>query len=50
MEMFADKLSFCYGVFESSNLVANVGIKYLKLNDTNKSVIFQTFKHGIKKL
>ena len=37
---FTDKLSFCYGAFESSNLVANVGIKYLKLNDANKSVIF----------
>ena len=37
---FTDKLSFCYGAFESSNLVANVGIKYLKLNDINKSVIF----------
>ena len=25
---FLDRNSFCYGVFQSSNLIANVGIQY----------------------
>ena len=37
---FSDKLSFCYAAFDSSNLVANVGIKSLKLNNQNKEIIF----------
>ena len=37
---FNDELSFCYAAFDSSNLVANVGIKSLKLNNENKEIIF----------
>ena len=30
---FSDKLSFCYGVFDSSDLIANVGMKSMQLNN-----------------
>ncbi len=37
---FSDKSSFCYGVFHSSKLVANVGMVSLKLNNTINERIF----------
>ena len=35
---FSDRFSFCYGVFESSKLIANVGMVSIKLNN-----FFKTF-------
>ena len=37
---FSDKFSFCYGVFESSHLIANVGMKFFSLNNKKKDLIF----------
>ena len=37
---FSDKSSFCYGAFLSSKLIANVGLKSLKLNNKNKEIVF----------
>ena len=37
---FSDKFSFCYGVFVSSKLIANVGMKMVYLNDKKKKKIF----------
>ena len=30
---FGDKFSFCYGVFDSSKLIAHVGMKSMQLNN-----------------
>ena len=35
-----DKYSFCYGVFDSSKLIANVGMKSLQLSNKKKDRIF----------
>jgi len=37
---FNNKLSFCYGVFESSKLIANVGMISIKLNNNTNERIF----------
>ena len=37
---FNDRYSFCYGVFRSSNLIANVGMKSMNLNNNKKQRIF----------
>lgn len=37
---FSDKLSFCYGVFDSSDLIANVGMKSMKLNNKKNEKVF----------
>ncbi len=37
---FDDKHSFCYGVFESSKLIANVGMKAMKLNYKKNKIIY----------
>jgi len=37
---FSDKFSFCYGVFDSSKLIANVGMKSMKLNTNNNERVF----------
>ena len=37
---FSNKLSFCYGVFESSKLIANVGMISMKLNNNKNERIF----------
>ena len=43
MEIFFDKYSFCYGVFESSNLIANVGMISMQLNsEKNQGFILDT--------
>ena len=37
---FSDKFSFCYGVFTSSKLIANVGMKMIHLNNKKKERVF----------
>ena len=37
---FSDKFSFCYGVFQSSKLIANVGMFSMKLNNTAQERVF----------
>ncbi len=37
---FDDRYSFCYGVFHSSNLIANVGMKAMILNNSKKQRIY----------
>ena len=37
---FSDEFSFCYGAFESSDLIAHVGMKSMKLNNKKKERIF----------
>ena len=37
---FNDRFSFCYGAFESSTLIANVGMKSMKLNTNNNERVF----------
>jgi hypothetical protein len=37
---FTDKFSFCYGVFNSSNMIASVGMKSMKLNNNKNERIF----------
>ena len=37
---FNDRFSFCYGAFESSKLIANVGMKSMKLNTNNNERVF----------
>ena len=37
---FNDRFSFCYGVFDSSKLIANVGMKSMKLNNNNNERVF----------
>ena len=37
---FNDRYSFCYGVFRSSNLIANVGMKSMNLNNNKKQRIY----------
>jgi hypothetical protein len=37
---FNDRFSFCYGAFDSSKLIANVGMKSLKLNNNNNKRVF----------
>jgi len=37
---FSDKISFCYGAFHSSKLIANVGMKSITLNNTKNDKIF----------
>ena len=37
---FSDKFSFCYGVFQSSKLIANVGMFSMKLNNNTQERIF----------
>ena len=37
---FNDNFSFCYGAFESSKLIANVGMVSVKLNNNKKERIF----------
>jgi len=37
---FSNKLSFCYGAFETSKLIANVGMISIKLNNNSHEKIF----------
>ena len=37
---FSDKFSFCYGVFDTTKLIANVGMKSMKLNNKKNERIF----------
>ena len=37
---FNDRFSFCYGVFDSSKLIANVCMKSMKLNNNNNERVF----------
>ena len=37
---FSDKFSFCYGIFKSSNLIANVGMISIKLNTNKEERVF----------
>ena len=37
---FSDKKSFCYGAFVSSNLVANIGIKLIKIKELRSGNFF----------
>ena len=37
---FSDKFSFCYGAFEASNLIANVGMYSIKINNDSKERVF----------
>ena len=37
---FSDKSSFCFGLFFSNDLIANIGMKSLILNNKNKEKIF----------
>jgi hypothetical protein len=37
---FSDKFSFCYGVFQSTKLIANVGMFSMKLNNNTQERIF----------
>ena len=37
---FNDKLSFCYGVFDSLELIANVGLKAMKVNNKRNERVF----------
>ena len=37
---FSDKFSFCYGAFQSSKLVANVGMFSMKLNNSTHEQVF----------
>jgi len=37
---FGDKSSFCYGIFKSSRLIANVGMISIKLNNNKQERIF----------
>ena len=37
---FSNKFSFCYGVFETSRLVANVGMISIKINNNSQERIF----------
>ncbi len=37
---FSDRHSFCFGAFDSSQLIANVGIKSMQLNNKKKQRIF----------
>jgi hypothetical protein len=37
---FNDRFSFCYGAFDSSKLIANVGMKSMKLNNNNNERVF----------
>jgi len=46
---FSDKKSFCYGVFVSSNLVANIGIKLIKINNKYLSNAFSRHSSMVSK-
>ncbi len=37
---FSDRFSFCYGAFESSRLIANVGMISIKLNNNSRERIY----------
>ena len=37
---FSNKFSFCYGLFENSRLIANVGMVSIKLNNSNYERLF----------
>ena len=37
---FNDRHSFCYGVFKSSHLIANVGMKAMQLNNKRKEIVY----------
>ena len=37
---FNDRHSFCYGVFKSSHLIANVGMKAMRLNNKRKDIVY----------
>ena len=37
---FDDNISFCYGVFQSHKLIANVGLVFVKLNDKKNTKVF----------
>ena len=41
---FGDKSSFCYGIFKSSRLIANVGMISIKLNNNKQERIFSRHK------
>ena len=46
---FKDKNSFCYGIFNSSKLVANVGMKSIRLNNSKREMIFSRHSSMVHK-
>ena len=46
---FFDKYSFCYGVFESSNLIANVGMVSMQSNSAKKPRIYSRHSSMVAK-
>ena len=46
---FSNKFSFCYGVFKSSKLIANVGLVSIKLNNSKHERIFSRHSSMVSK-
>lgn len=46
---FSDKFSFCYGAFQSSKLIANVGLYSMKLNNDKQEKIFSRHSSMVSK-
>lgn len=46
---FSDRYSFCYGVFNSTNLIANVGMKVMQLNNKKKEFVYSRHTSMVSK-
>lgn len=46
---FSDKFSFCYGAFEASSLIANVGMISIKLNNNKNELVFSRHSSMVSK-
>ena len=46
---FNDKFSFCYGVFDSAKLIANVGMVSIKLSNKSNEIIFSRHSSMVSK-
>ena len=46
---FSNKFSFCFGVFEKSRLIANVGMISIRLNNNKKERIFSRHSSMVSK-
>ena len=46
---FNDRFSFCYGVFQSSKLIANVGLYSMKLNNNKQERVFSRHSSMVSK-
>ena len=46
---FSDNYSFCYGVFDETRLIANVGLFSVKLNNTNYERVFSRHSSMVSK-